>query len=63
MCSSKHHGNHLCSLKNRGELLSSSSVRVECGNCGLKADHPKKVCDPKALSNIGWFCDGSDILD
>ncbi|WP_298267674.1 hypothetical protein [Geobacter sp.] len=63
MCGSKHHDKHLCSLKSRGELLTSGAVRVECGHCGVRADHPGKVCDPVSLPTIGWFSDGSDLLD
>ena len=63
MCGSKHHDKHLCSLKSPGELLASRSVRVECGHCGVRADHPAKVCDPVALPNIRWLNECSDMLD
>ncbi|RNC65253.1 MAG: hypothetical protein ED859_17815 [Desulfuromonadales bacterium] len=63
MCGSKHHGEHLCSLKSEGDLLTYRPLRVVCGHCGVRSDHPRNVCDPMALPTMGWFTECSDIFD
>jgi hypothetical protein len=62
MCSSKHHGKHLCSQNNEGEFLSPCTVIVECAICGGRAGDPGDVCDPITLPGAEWMGDGADVV-
>ncbi len=52
-CEGENHKEHMCALKkaNNTELISclSDNPKVECGNCGAKANSPMNVCKPVEL--------------
>ena len=52
-CEGEDHKEHMCALNkaNNTELISclSDNPKVECGNCGAKANSPMNVCNPVEL--------------
>ncbi len=64
-CTGKHHEEHMCQIKARGDMATyerlAANAMVECENCGAKAASPEDVCNPIELPEIKDVGDAFEV--
>ncbi len=64
-CMGKNHVNHMCQLKERGDMATyerlAANAMVECEKCGAKSSDPEAVCNPVELPETKDVGNGYEV--